>query len=475
MPEDLGREVRAYFDELMPADPVEQAILYTHGWQSDFHDPDLDYDQTQNLEHDYDYMARKAIELADLISNDPAAMDRTLEYFVSSDGKAVFPFARRLAERAPSVTTLFKTAVDKIEQTQKTRNLGFFGGLIAGGDSRDPQAARDCIRIALNSPRLKSDAISMIGSSKLQSADIALVVSLLKSGDIKPWQCVSLSYGKGMAHLESKDILPLLSELSQSGSDGLIAVMEIVTMILHGGAELTDDLVSVLQSVLVDPKLFDGAEEHRSMGYDLERVIKTLVRGDKVKVQFAIALIKQLLSVCAPERANVFHELSRSVRDSLRAIIDRYPREVWSSVAKLLISSDFLVRHRIENLVMSEHDNYMGPGFLFAIPADIYLEWARKNPPQRASLVMRWLPTTIKTEADGIVWHPALESFVVEFGNEPAVLGALWRRLQPMSWYGSLKPHIEPQIKLLESWTSHPRDKVRQWARERINWIRNQV
>ncbi|MGC4098229.1 MAG: hypothetical protein QM706_14035 [Nitrospira sp.] len=179
--QDLGREVRAYFDQLMPADLIEQAILYTHGWQSDFHNPDTDYDP-EFSDHDYEYMTRKAIELADLISNDHEAMDRTLEYFVSSDGKSVFPFARQLAERAPSVTKLFKTAVDKSERSPKGPNLGFFSGLIAGGDSRDPQSARDCIRIALNSPKLKSDAISMIGSSKLLPADIALVVSLPEIG-----------------------------------------------------------------------------------------------------------------------------------------------------------------------------------------------------------------------------------------------------------------------------------------------------
>jgi hypothetical protein len=88
---------------------------------------------------------------------------------------------------------------------------------------------------------------------------------------------------------------------------------------------------------------------------------------------------------------------------------------------------------------------------------------------------MRWLPITAKTEADGLAWHPALQSFVEEFGNEPTVLGALASRLHPRAWYGPLKPHVEPQIKLLESWATHPQPKVRQWARERINWINSQT
>jgi hypothetical protein len=43
-PEEYGRAVRAYFDELMPSDPIELAALYTRGWQSDLHDPDVVYD-----------------------------------------------------------------------------------------------------------------------------------------------------------------------------------------------------------------------------------------------------------------------------------------------------------------------------------------------------------------------------------------------------------------------------------------------
>jgi hypothetical protein len=437
-PEELGRAVRAYFDELMPADPVELAILYTHGWPSDFHDPDIDYDQEQSSQHDFEYATRKAIQLADRISKDSGTMDRTLERFVASEGKTVFPFARRLAELAPSVTTLFKIAVDKIERRQEAPNLGFFSGLIAGADSRNPQHARDCIRIPLDSPKLKKDAIAMIGSSKLQPADIALVVSLLKSGDIKPWQCTSLSYGKGMAHLEGEDILPLLTELSQNGVDGLLAVIDIITMLLHGGSELTEGFLSILQTVLVDPRLFDGAEKNRMMGHNVERVIKYLVRRNLIKVQFAKALVKQLLSICNPARTRVFHELSRSVRDSLRAIIDRYPREVWTNIVKLLVSNDFLVRHRIEGLVMSEQENYIGPGFLYAIPPDLYLEWARKDPARRASIVLRWLPITKKAEGGALVWHPALESFVAEFGNEAAVIGALASRLHPATMIKSV-------------------------------------
>ena len=474
-PEALGETVRAYFNELMPSDPVELAVLYTHGWQTDFHDPDVDYEREESTNTDFEYATRKAIELADIIANDSDAIDQALNQFVVSEGKSVFPFAHRLAELVPSVTNLFELALARAEQRQEAANLSFFSGLIAGADARDSKAARGCVRLALNSQKLKGDAISMIGAGKLQAADINLVVLLLQSGDVKPWQCATLSYGKRMEHLEARDILPLLGELSQNGAEGLLAVIDIITMILHGGKELTEDLQGVLRNVLVDPRLFDGAKRNRMMGYNMERMITLLAKRNLIDLQFARGLIKQLLTICTPIRAAIFHEVSGPVCNSLKAIIAGYPQEVWKSISELLMGNDPLIRHRVVRLVRSEHDDNLGPGFLFAVPANLYLEWARKDITSRASIVMKWLPITVKAEDGALSWHPALQSFVLQFGEEGAVLAALSSRLHPLSWWGSLAPHLEPQVKLLESWATHPHPKVRQWARDRINWIKTEA
>ena len=291
-PKELGEAVRRYFDELMPSDPVELAVLYTYGWQADFNDPDVDYEREESTHSDFEYATRKAIELADVIANDPEVTHRALERFVVSDGKSVFPFARRLAELAPSATNLFEAALAIAEQRQEEANLDFFGGLIAGADTRDSKAARDCIRLALNSEKLKKNAVSMIGAGKLQSDAIQLVVSLLQSGDVTPWQCATLSYGRRMEHLDTQDILPLLSKLSQHSAEGLWAVLNIVSMVLHGGKELTEPLVLNLQNVLVDPRLFDGVGRKGMRGHDLERIVILLAQRNLIDQQFARALLR---------------------------------------------------------------------------------------------------------------------------------------------------------------------------------------
>ena len=426
--EELGKAVMAYFDELMPSDPVELAVLYTHGWQADFHDPDVDYNREDRSRIDHEYATQKAIELAGMIVTDQAATDRALDRLVTSDAKTVFQFARRLAELAQSPTDLFKSALTKAEHKADAANVQFFRGLIAGAESRDPDTARECVRLALRSEKLKKDAISMIGAGTLQPRDLQLVVSLLQSGDVEPRQCAFLSYGRGMDHLPIENIIPLLEELALHGADGLWAVLEIISMILHGDKEPPKPLVAVLRNVLVDPALFESVRGTRD-GYQLEMLVKLLSRSKLIDHGFARALAKQLFSICARISLISLRKLVDPVSASLRALMDSHPQEVWAEVVGLLQVNDRRIRRHLKTLIGLRHDDHLGPGLLYALPADLYLKWARKDPAHRAPIVLDWLPVATRAEDGSLSWHPDLQDFIAEFGNQHDVLQALSMRL----------------------------------------------
>jgi len=139
------------------------------------------------------------------------------------------------------------------------------------------------------------------------------------------------------------------------------------------------------------------------------------------------------------------------------------------------LRKDWLIRHQLESLIEFDHDNRLGAGLLYALPAEFYLDWARKDAPRRARIIVDWLPIATKAEDGTLSWHPALQDFIAEFGNQDGVLAALSIRLHPRSWWGSLAPHLEPQLKLLNSWSAHSRCEVRNWAREEINRISAEI
>src|SRR5207249_3789651 len=88
-----------------------------------------------------------------------------------------------------------------------------------------------------------------------------------------------------------------------------------------------------------------------------------------------------------------------------------------------------------------------------------------KDPARRAPIVVDWLPIATRAEDGSLCWHPALQDFIAEFGNQPGVLSALSVRFLPHFSWGSLVPQLEPLVKLLNSWSAHSRAEVRHGQR----------
>jgi hypothetical protein len=152
-----------------------------------------------------------------------------------------------------------------------------------------------------------------------------------------------------------------------------------------------------------------------------------------------------------------------------------YPHEVWTEITRLLLSDDWLVRHRIESLVEFSHDDHLGAGTLFGLEPSLYLNWARKDPKHRASIVMHWLPIANKAADGALSWHPMLESFVAEFGEQDGVLGELSSRLHPRSWWGPIGPLLEPMLPLIDKWSMHPLPSVRAWVNKYRDYLKSEI
>lgn len=474
-PPKIKNEIRTYFDELMPTDPVELAALYCRGWQIDFHNPDSTYDRENRSGHDFEYAIRKSVELAGRIAGDQALVKRALDVFTTSDAKSAFPFARRLAELATDPVSLFNQALEKAEASDTKPNLPFFGGMIAGADICDPKMARACVRLALQSDKLKPHAISMIGSGKLQLDDLKLVVSLLQAAVVAPSQCAPLSYGRGLDHLTSKEIAPLLDELARHGATGLWTALDMILMYLHPDKMPDRVLEKKMKTILLSPKLFDQINRRTADGYCFQQAVGLLAKHNMLSGPDVRALVKRVLGLAKVEQSDIFFELDDPARKILDTLIPKFPKEVWAEVVSALLWKDPRQHHRLQRLLKPDRDDHFGPGPLFGLPQEIYLDWVRKDLERRAPFIAEWLPVATKNDDGSLCWHPAIESFVAEFGKVVSVLGMTARRMHPTGWSGSLVPHLEPWVPLLKSWLNHPLAEVRTWAQQRIEGLQEYI
>lgn len=469
-PPKVAKEIRRMYDELLPTDPVDLAVLYTHGWQAELHDPDSTYDR--EAEHDFDYAARQAVAVAGEIAKDAKLINRGLERLTCIDGNGLYAFAKELMKRVKNPRTLFDKALKVAEANAQPPNRGFFGGLISSADERDQQLAKTFIRSALQSPKLKGDAITIIGSGSLQADDVALVISLLRSGDIKPWQCQNL----GLSRVGTTQFMAILRELERHGNDGLWSIMGIVGMYLYDGKNTaTKELIALVKRVLITPVLMDAVRNNMD-GYHLEQMVKRLAKLGVLDEAYTKKLAKQVLRICRQGTDRVFYNLDDPVRKILGQLIALHPKVTWTEVTKKLTSKSWYDRFYVENLLQARHhDDHLARGLSFDVPQNIYLNWVREKPKVRARNAVAWLPIAEKEDSRQLKWHPELETFVAEFGDQPDVLPSISRRLIPTSYWGGLARHLEPIVPLAESWLIHPNAYVREWAASQLDWLRKTI
>jgi hypothetical protein len=406
---------------------------------------------------------------------DDALIQRASSVIAASQAKSPHAFARKLAELSTDPVNLFSNTLESVASGNKSPNLQFFAGLITGADIRDPQMARECVRIALQSELLRKNAISLIGSGKLQPDDLKLVSTLLKSGDVEPWQCASLSHGRGLDHLEPKQITPLVDALVRRGAAGLWTALDIILMYLYPDKALDAVLEKELKAILRSPKLFDQISRPTMDGHHLEQAVSLLAKQGKLSSAYVSALVKRMLSLIKVKDSSIFFELDEPVREVFKRLIPAFPSEIWNEVSTALLTKDPLQRHRLQQLLKSGRDNHFGPGPLFQLPEDLYLSWVRIAPIERASRIAEWLPIANKNEEGSFSWHPATVSFVAEFGAVQSVLQMISLRMHPSGWMGSIVPYLEPWIPLLRSWLNHSLIEVRVWAQQKIGELQEYI
>jgi hypothetical protein len=471
-PPEVADEIRRMYDDLLPTNPVDLAVLYTQGWGADFHDPDSTYDRDPKAKHDFKYAARQAVAVAGKIAEDSELINQAVERMACSDGHGLYQFSKELMKRVKNPSTLFDKALKVAEANSQPPNRGFFGGLISSVDERDQQLASTFIRSALQSPKLKGDAIALIGSGSLQADDIALVISLLQSGDITPWQCQNL----GLARVDITQLMAILRELERHANEGLWSILDMAGMYLYDGKNTaTKELITLLKRVLVTPALMDAVRNNMD-GYHMERMVERLAKLGTIDEVFAKKLARQVLRICRQGTGRVFYDFDDPVRTVLGQLVALHPKATWAEVAKKLASRSRYDRFYAENLLKAaHHDDHLARGLSFAVPQDIYLDWVRDNPEARAAIAVSWLPIAEREDSGRLKWHPELEAFVAEFGDQADVLSAISSRLIPTSYWGGLAPHLEPIIPLVESWLSHPNAHARNWAASQLDWLRKTI
>lgn len=480
-PEDFSRKVRQLYDDLIPTNPIERALLYTKFWTADIHDPDLTYNREDRSNQDFEYSSRKAREVAAKIGLDKQLSYRAIQTMAREELNNVFPFTEELATKLEDPAEAFQIALRAFELSNKTTGIQFLRGLLAGIDKRDSEVATQCIQIALESGFLKDQMVNIYTAVKISVERLDEIVQSVRKGYIAPTACVYFSYGRGLDHLEAESILPLINELAHNhGSEGMWASLEIIFMYQHNKEALESPLAQSIQQLITSQRLLESTKTATRDGHLFEQLILLVQKHCGINDSFGTELSNQIVRLCQVKDYQIFSALDTHCRNIIRLLVEEKPKQLWRTLSHFFEIATPSELHYLKALVGPlEHtfdgESHNKEGILFGIPEAEFLTWARVKPDIRSPFLCIFYPVIEVDKTGHHKWHPALEGLTYEFGASNDFRVALARRLHPKSWSGSIVPHLEIYVTLLKKWFTHPVREMSFWSKDLSRSLERQI
>lgn len=455
-------KVRNFYDELLPTDLIQKALFYTKFWSSDVHNPDLIY--TQNND-DWEYSSRKAQEVATEIARDHALTRHAVSVMIKEELNNASSFAKELTANLDNPLEIFQFAVDEFEKSPERKGIQFLRDLLSGIDSQDNEIANKCIEYAKKTEFFQENIhlFNVYLAVQISKSRLEEITDLLKQGKISARLCGHISYGSRLSHISSTDLIPLIEELSSHhGSDGIWAAIEIFSMYWCADKKINPKLYEKLKKILVSETLLEKTTISIHNEYSLKRIFESVRESYGIDDNLAIGLSNQIVRFCQLEDYRASLEQEIIVKIIFKFLLAENPLILWRR-----ISSFFEIATPQELYLLKDLSTRSSAGLLLPTAMESeYLAWAKNNPSVRTLFLCLFLPILEKDEDGTYQWHPATLKMAEEFGTIKEFREALYNRLRPSSWSGSIIPHLTKYLRPLKEWYRHPLQEIQSWARE---------
>ncbi|MBD2471541.1 hypothetical protein H6G90_28525 [Nostoc sp. FACHB-145] len=480
--EEFSQKVRKLYDELLPTDPIQKALLYTKFWHADIRNPDINYDRENKSTHDFEYSERKAKETAAEIALDKELTKLAIQRMIGEELHSVFLFAHELAMKLEDPVELFQFTINEFEASLEKKGLNFIRGFLSGIDKRDPEAANKCIAIALKSDALKHEKVNIYRSVEISLKRLNEIVQNLREKSISAADCRYFSYGQSLDRLNPEDILILIEELtSNHDSEGLWASLEIISMYQDSGDKLNIKLAKKIEKIITSQELFNHTVSVTQDGYLLEQLILLIQKYYGIEDDFAIGISNQIINLCKSENYQFINELDNYLRTIIQILVKEKPLILWERISYFFEVSTPLETYYLEALIGTPKHSFdqqanNKEGALFGIPDEECIKWAKVNPKIRSSFLCTFYPVIQKDESNNNnIWHPAMEKLTHEFGAFEEFRTALRKRFRPNMLSGSIIPYLQAYLIPLKTWFEHPIPEMSIWARDMYHLLERQI
>jgi hypothetical protein len=275
--EEYYQKVEKFYDDIIPEDLIQQALLYTKVRLKDIHTLNVNCVSSDDL----NYSSSKAKEVATKIGKCKKIAYDAIQIMVKEELN-IREFVGELVIHLENPIEAFQIAVTAFEQSTEQKGVQFICELIKGIDRRDNEAANKCVQIASKSDSLKNKMVEIYSAISLSTERFSEIMQGLKSGNISAAGCHRLFYRIKSAQLSIKDICSLIDELvANHGSDGSWEAFKTIYYMYDQNAEenLDKRIIQQLKVLINSPKLLENTERCERDKYLFDK-LTPLVQND---------------------------------------------------------------------------------------------------------------------------------------------------------------------------------------------------
>jgi len=161
-------------------------------------------------------------------------------------------------------------------------------------------------------------------------------------------------------------------------------------------------------------------------------------------------------------------------RSVLRAIITRYPREVWVQIASYLEGSyAWQLTHWLRGDDFFSQPREEDKAILPLFPQDAVWQWVEEDVEERAWYLATFVPPILDRENSQLSWAREL---LIRYGQRDDVRRNLWSNFSTEGWTGNESDHLElKRQQLLIYRTNEINEQVNEWLDEYIESIEKRI
>ena len=472
--EEYQRRLRAYYDELLPIEPLELIHFYTSGWATDIHDPDVSYDREGDNDHHYG--ENKIYELVDAAPKESVYFLPLLNRFLEEPTNSGWIAEVHIAKHVGDPEHLLQHILDNMTVdgdiaviSNLTRNI------ISGAAQRDRSKGMECLELALGTPRLSASSIEFLASVGLDDTLMRRAIEYVQNDTVEPNQVSVIAFNDVLQTVDEGLIELLVRTLLSKQTYGAWAAVNLLGHVLHRADPKEGTLLQSLKESVTNQTLY-GKPRYSNMDWhhwcDL---VEKLLDGGHVDDCFRAELMEFIISVTSVAEYGVQLMFDDYAQKILRRVISSSPRLVWEKYHEARESADVQAEYRISNLFGAVSGEPSNPGVLSDVPAEIYVPWMLLDKEERMPFMIDWLQLFVGGDNDR-QWNADFVSFVDAHVDRPERLNGLRSRLITGSWWGSFSSKLEAERdQLLQLREASSNFNVHRWIDRTVSQMEQHI